>query len=124
MSHLLLLLLPALIVVESNGDWTMVGTAGERGGLQITSQCVEDVNRIYGTTFAPEDAYDPSQAKAICIAYLTHWGNELRRRERREPTLQDLARIWNGGPTGYRKPETLPYWRKVRRQLTYPSSGS
>lgn len=117
MSHLILLLLPALIAVESGGDWSKVGAAGERGGLQITTACIEDVNRVYGTTFTTEDAWEPAQAKAICVAYLTHWGNELRKKEGRDPTLEDLARIWNKGPRGYQDPRSVPYWRKVRQRL-------
>lgn len=114
---MILLLLPALIFVESGGDWAKVGDAGERGGLQITTDCIDDVNRIYGTKFTQEDAYDPAQAKAICVAYLTYWGNELRKREGRDPTLEDLARIWNKGPLGYKDPRSRNYWSRVERRL-------
>lgn len=116
-SHLILALLPALISVESGGDWSKVGAAGERGGLQITSDCIADVNAHYGTHFTQDDAYDPVQAKAICVSYLTYWGEQFREREGRGPTLEDLARIWNKGPRGYRDPRSLPYWAKVRAYL-------
>lgn len=118
MSRLILILLPVLIAVESGGDWGKVGEAGERGGLQITTICVEDVNRIYGTSFTADDAWDPGSAKAICVAYLHHWGGELRKKEGRDPTLEDLARIWNKGPNGYKDPRSLDYWRKVRVRLS------
>lgn len=113
-----MILLPALIFVESNGDWTKVGAAGERGGLQITTVCIEDVNRIYGTAFTADDAYEPANATAICVAYLHHWGNELRKKEGRDPTLEDLARIWNKGPKGYQDPRSDAYWVKVRARLS------
>jgi hypothetical protein len=28
-----------------------------------------------------------------------------------------LARIWNGGPTGWKKKATLPYWEKVEAEI-------
>ena len=35
----------------------------------------------------------------------------------RSPTDQDLARIHNGGPNGYKNPATLGYWQKVKKYL-------
>ena len=32
-------------------------------------------------------------------------------------TAETYARIWNGGPDGWRKPTTAAYWRKVRVKL-------
>lgn len=34
-----------------------------------------------------------------------------------EGDWEKLARIWNGGPTGYRKKATIPYWEKVKIQI-------
>jgi hypothetical protein len=45
-------LLFALMVVESNGDCSAVGDDGKAlGCLQIHACVVEDVNRIYGTSY-------------------------------------------------------------------------
>ena len=33
------------------------------------------------------------------------------------PTDEDIARIHNGGPNGYKNPATLPYWEKVKKYL-------
>jgi hypothetical protein len=35
----------------------------------------------------------------------------------KNPTDEILARNWNGGWNGYRKPSTLKYWQKVKSQL-------
>ena len=35
----------------------------------------------------------------------------------RTVNMQDIARIHNGGPNGYRKDSTLGYWKKVKIQL-------
>ena len=32
----------------------------------------------------------------------------------RPVTLEDIARIHNGGPNGYKKQSTIPYWKKVQ----------
>ncbi|MDP6249404.1 MAG: hypothetical protein QGH26_01040 [Candidatus Pacebacteria bacterium] len=52
---------------------------------------------------------------AICREYIDYYAIE--RRIGREPTLQDMARIWNGGPNGYKKPSTKKYWEKVKEVL-------
>ena len=39
------------------------------------------------------------------------------RRTGRIPTAETYARIWNGGPDGWKKPTTAAYWRKVRAKL-------
>ena len=41
-------------------------------------------------------------------AYLSHYLKFVQR-----PGPQDAARIWNGGPTGYRETATIAYWRRV-----------
>ncbi len=70
-----------------------------RGILQIHSPVIEDVNRVYGTKYVwPRDADDADKAKEICALYLAHWGSKERLGH--EPTPDDYARIWNGGPHG------------------------
>ena len=33
------------------------------------------------------------------------------------PTDEDLARIHNGGPNGFKNPATVAYWEKVKKYL-------
>ena len=33
------------------------------------------------------------------------------------PTSQDKARIWNGGPNGFKKESTKEYWDKVKTEI-------
>ena len=107
----------ALIAVESGGDAKAIGDNGRSVGvLQIQRAVVEDVNRVHGTRYRwPEDAQNPMNAARICRLYLQHWCTVDRLR--REPTLEDAARIWNGGPHGYKKPATEKYWLRVKREL-------
>lgn len=109
-------LILALIAVESGGVPDAVGDNGRAYGiLQIHREVVQDVNRVYGTSYRwPEDALQPVKAKRICELYLTHW-TDVRFAGR--PTYEQAARIWNGGPNGHRRTATLAYWAKVRKHL-------
>jgi hypothetical protein len=109
-------LIPALVQVESNGNPRAVGDNGKAlGQLQIWSVVVVDVNRAKGTRYTHKDAFDPAKAEAICRAYLSIYCTP--RRRGRSPTMEDAARIWNGGPNGHRKSATEKYWHKVARVL-------
>jgi len=103
-------LISALIIVESSGNDLAIGDQGRAvGPLQIHRGVVQDVNRITGSHYRWEAMTNRVQARAVCEAYLTHYG--------RGATTEQLARRWNGGPTGDRKPATQAYWLKVQRNL-------
>ena len=109
-------LIPALEQVESAGDPSAIGDNGRAlGVLQIWDVVVADVNRAKGTRYTHADALDPVKARAICRAYLSIYCTQ--KRLGRAPTMEDAARIWNGGPNGHRKAATVKYWQKVARAL-------
>ncbi len=109
-------LLPALAKVESNGNPRAVGDSGKAlGELQIWSVVVQDVNRVHGTRYTHRDAFDPAKARDICRRYLAIYCTP--KRLGRQPTMEDAARIWNGGPNGHRKSATEKYWHKVAQVL-------
>jgi hypothetical protein len=103
-------LISALIVVESGGNDLAIGDGGRAlGPLQIHRAVVVDVNRITGSNYRWEAMTNRVQARAVCEAYLKHWG--------KGKTTEEQARIWNGGPNGGRKQATEGYWRKVQKHL-------
>jgi hypothetical protein len=103
-------LISALIIVESSGNDRAIGDQGRAiGCLQIHRGVVQDVNRITGSNYRHQDMTNRVAARAVCQAYLEHYG--------KGKTTEQQARIWNGGPTGDRKPVTLAYWRRVQRNL-------
>jgi soluble lytic murein transglycosylase-like protein len=103
-------LITALIAVESSGNDMAIGDQGRAiGCLQIHRAVVLDVNRITGSHYRHQDMTNRVQARAVCQAYLTHYG--------RGATTEQLARRWNGGPTGDRKPATVAYWAKVKKVI-------
>ncbi len=103
-------LITALIIVESSGNDQAIGDNGRAlGPLQIHRGVVLDVNRITGSNYRWESMTNRAQARAVCEAYLKHYG--------RGATTEQLARRWNGGPTGDRKSTTEAYWAKVKKQI-------
>jgi hypothetical protein len=104
-------LITALIAVESSGNDLAIGDQGRAiGCLQIHKAVVLDVNRIIGSNYRWENMTNRVQARAVCAAYLTHYG--------KGKTTEDQARIWNGGPQGHHKKQaTEAYWNKVRKHL-------
>lgn len=113
-------LIAALIKVESNGNDKAIGdrhlSEKAYGPLQIRKPCVDDVNRRYGTKIRAEQLHGNRALSIwVCHKYIEMYATS--KRLGREPSLQDMARIWNGGPTGYKRPTTLQYWSKVSKQL-------
>jgi len=112
-------LMDALIIVESNGNDNAVGDNGRAlGCLQIWKVVVDDVNRVSKKKYTHADAYDRRKAREICEIYLRHYGNHAAKNGV-NVTDEVLARIWNGGPKGYIKDSTKPYWKKVQAVLNY-----
>jgi len=106
-------LIAALIVVESGGRDDAVGKAGEVGCLQITPAVVADCNRLMkGNVFSLDDREDRELSIRMATLWLTFYVSEDRLG--REPTNEDYARCWNGGPDWQRNPRaTDRYWLKV-----------
>jgi len=103
-------LISALIIVESSGNDLAVGDGGKAiGPLQIHRGVVLDVNRITGSNYRHQDMTNRAQARAVCEAYLRHYGKGA--------TTEQLARRWNGGPKGDTKTSTEAYWAKVKKHL-------
>ena len=73
------------------------------------------MNRAHGTRYTHRDAFDPAKARDICRRYLAIYCTP--KRLGRQPTMEDAARIWNGGPNGHRKSQTEKYWQKVAEAL-------
>ena len=119
MTTCLIVLIAALRAVESAN-----GADPRCGGneLQITRICVHDANRIAelsgsAVRWTWADRLNPRRSEELAIAYLSYWGAAYTRRTGRIPTAETYARIWNGGPDGWRKPTTAAYWRKVKAKL-------
>tara|TARA_R110000824_G_scaffold146414_7_gene315229 strand:- start:1573 stop:1995 length:423 start_codon:yes stop_codon:yes gene_type:complete len=129
----------ALIMQESGGNDRAIGDGGASHGLlQIQEDCLIDANKwrkamgLSQFKF-PNDCYDRQKAEHILFAYLQQY-TQARCKEKhtlvsqlkegeyywrtgKPPTWEDYARIWNGGPNGYKKQATLKYWGKLKKAL-------
>ena len=103
-------LISALIMVESSNNDLAIGDQGRAiGCLQIHKAVVADVNKFTGSHYRHQDMTNRVQARAVCEAYLKHYG--------KGKTTEEQARIWNGGPQGHNKTATQAYWNKVEKHL-------
>ncbi len=105
-----------ICLVES-GDRLDAYNPAERaaGPAQIRPICVEDCNRIVGyERWTLADRYDRAESFAMFKTYTGHYQAHYNL-----SSPESAARIWNGGPTGWKKKSTEKYWRKVKAvQLT------
>lgn len=113
-------LIQAIIEVESKDKNGKLGdkdlSQKAYGCLQIRQPCVDDVNSAFGTTYTAKNCqYDRALSVWVCEKYLSLYATKVR--IGREPTPEDKARIWNGGPNGWKKKKTKGYWIKVKRAL-------
>ncbi len=114
MTYMTLIL--ALIMVESNGNDFEIGDDGKAYGcLQMHAAYVQDAAEYAGKDWVHEDAFQRVVAIQIFMAYMARYATE--ERLGREPTLEDIARIHNGGLNGYKKKSTEKYWQKVKSML-------
>lgn len=105
------LLIEAISYKESRHNVKAVNMHEQAYGfLQVREGVVKDVNRVFGTTYTVTDALDSIKAVKMFVLYQSIYNKEF--------SLEKAARIWNGGPKGYLKPNTLPYWKDVHNYLS------
>lgn len=112
-------LLDAIEWIESKGEPNAVGDNGNAvGSFQIWKVYVDDANRIFKLyirpmyrkdTFSYEDRWSRDKSREMVKIYLWHYG--------KDKSFEDMARIHNGGPNGYKKDCTKAYWAKVKARL-------
>lgn len=111
-------LVNALIYVESRGIDNAIGDKHlgkpSIGVLQIRPIMVQEVNRILKrikskTRYNLKDRF--SRIKSIEMFMI--WKNY----HHKFSNYEKIARCWNGGPNGWKIPQTKKYWVKVKQQL-------
>lgn len=106
--------LATLVVMESSGNDSAIGDGGRaRGPLQIHKAVVVDVNRISGRSYQWSRMTNRAEAMAVAEIYIGHYATPQRLGRAVRP--EDAARIWNGGPNGYKSKATQGYARKFNR---------
>ena len=108
----------AIMLVESNADINAVGDNGTAHGcFQLTKAYIQDAAEHANESWTVEDAYDYEKSRMIFNAYMHRYATP--ERIGRRVTPQDIARIHNGGPDGWKKESTKAYWEKVKNILMY-----
>ena len=116
-------LIDSICWVESRNNPDAIGDNGKAVGIaQIHPVCVRDVNRILKLQqktkrYTIEDRKSVAKSKAMMKIYLEFYGERYRRQTGKQPTQQILARIWNGGPDGWKDKATIAYYQKVAKRL-------
>lgn len=112
----------AQIEVESGGDGYDKAIGDKKlanpayGCLQIREPCIKDVNEAFGTNYRAKDCLNNRKLSLwVHARYMELWATK--KQIGREPTDEDRARIWRGGPDGWKKASTLEYWEKVKKAL-------
>ena len=108
----------AIKEVESGGDCKAIGDNGKAvGAYQIHETYVKDANRISGKSYTLEDRYDEKKSLEIVKIVTTYYGNYYKKKTGKEVTPEIIARIHNGGASGWNKSSTISYWNKVKSKL-------
>ena len=104
--------LAAIRIVESNDNPNAVGDGGDSIGCYQIQKCywldAKEFSDLGGTYL---DCYNRGYADRTVRFYMARYATE--RRLGREVTQEDVARIHNGGPNGYKKECTKKFWKKV-----------
>jgi hypothetical protein len=105
-------LLEAIRQVESHGNPNLVGDNGKAiGSFQIWRTYWKDAvehDKTIGGKY--EDCKNDEYAKRIVLAYWDRYAPK-------NATNEQLARIHNGGPQGWKNSNTIKYWNKVKKEL-------
>ena len=114
-----------LEIVESNSVLDAVGDSGEaHGPLQFHSVMVAEANRVGGTNYTLQDMENRNKAELAAIAIFRYYDKHIQLETGRHATDKELAFIWNGGGSAWRRVEhprkdaiqerLEQYWIKVQ----------
>ena len=93
-----------------------VGDNGKAFGLyQLHSAYVQDAAEHSYVSYVHKDAFVPIYARCIVEDYMARYATE--KRLGRPVTVEDICRIHNGGPNGYKKSSTDAYWVKCKKVI-------
>ena len=101
-------LLDAMYVVESTSGKNLVGDGGRAiGPYQIWREYWQDaVEHDPSIGGSYRDCMDKAYSERIIRAYWARYAPK-------GATVEQLARIHNGGPSGHKRSATVKYWKKI-----------
>lgn len=109
-------LLDAIHLQESSGKLHVEDRLDDvsiaRGPFQFHRQAWVDATKFLKVSWPYSQAHDYGKARACASGYMQYWGVHYGR-----TTEEDYARIFNGGPKGWRKASTRVYWQQVSAHI-------
>lgn len=103
-------LIDAIGIVESNNNDRAIGDGGKAiGRYQIHKAYWVDGCQYLKVDWPYSQAVDATKARLVVKAYLVRYG--------KGKSIEQLARIHNGGPNGWKKESTIKYWLKVKQEI-------
>jgi|ETNvirenome_6_30_1030629.scaffolds.fasta_scaffold03167_2 hypothetical protein len=109
-------LILAIIMIESSGNEFALNKKEQAYGcLQIREAYCKDASEQSHHDWSHREAFDAVAAIQMFEAYMQRYATT--QRLGRDVTAEDIARIHNGGPNGYKRSSTDAYWAKVKQQL-------
>ncbi len=106
-------LLDAMYTVESGRGKSLVGDGGKAiGPYQIWREYWQDAveyDPSIGGKY--EDCMNKAYSERIIRAYWARYAPK-------GATVEQLARLHNGGPRGYKRSSTVKYWNKIVKEMT------
>uniref|UniRef100_A0A7S2X6G6 lysozyme n=1 Tax=Lotharella oceanica TaxID=641309 RepID=A0A7S2X6G6_9EUKA len=108
-------LLDAIRQVESGGDEDAVGDGGKAIGPYQIWEVYHGDAKAGGKYEDCKGKGSTAYSEKVVRNYMNRFATKARLG--RAPTDEDIARIHNGGPNGYKKPSTEKYWEKVKKAM-------
>jgi len=111
--------------LESGMRPDAVGDGGRDLGILQMHRCmVDEANRVGGFSFKHRDAFDPAKARRMASAILRYYDRVIHQTVGRGATAKELAYIWNGGASSWRRATNPVDDKKQRRLESYYSKLS
>ncbi|KAJ8602084.1 hypothetical protein CTAYLR_001632 [Chrysophaeum taylorii] len=104
-----------ILVIESNDDENVRDGDGGKaiGPAQIWRSYHKDAKEVDSSIGDYAECKGPGSREEsfkVFVAYMKRYATKARLK--REPSVEDIVRIHNGGPNGFEKEATLPYYDK------------
>ena len=101
--------------LESGGIDSVSGENGAgKGRFGIYNICVKGSGMADLLGYSHGDMHNPEKSKHVFWAAMGIFCHTFAQRHGRYPNYEDLARMWAGGPSGYKSDKTLKYLHKFR----------
>lgn len=99
---------------STNRTWIINKKEGAYGCLQVRKKCLQDINNFYGTNYNLTDFLGNEKLSVWALkGYVSMYSKKLGI----PLSCEFVARLWNGGPSGWRSQGAEKYWQKLSANI-------